>query len=287
MMPEMDGVEAAMRIRNLGRRCEKMPIVALTANAVSGMKEMFLRYGFNDYLSKPIDLSKLTAVLEKWIPKEKQFPLNSEDAAVAVNADESALVEISIEGLDVKKGLAAVRGKADSYLQVLSVFCSDGREKFAGIKKALEANDIRLYTTYVHALKSASANIGADELSEAARNLETAGKDGNRAYIDSYTPMLMSYFEWLLDIIESQLKAINDKTCSFIMPDTGALKAALVKLKEAVTTVNIGAIRSSAKEIHQLAGSANAEVEGILQNTLKGEYDKAAAQIDGMLKSLG
>jgi len=288
MMPEMDGVEAAMRIRNVGRRCEKMPIIALTANAVSGMKEMFLRYGFNDYLSKPIDTSKLEAVLEKWVPKEKQFPLNAEGAVTAADAGGGPSVEISIDGIDVKKGMAAVRGSAESYLRVLSVFCSDGRDKLAGIKKALEANDIRLYTTYVHALKSASANIGAGELSEAARNLEIAGKDGNRAYIDRYNSMLTSYLEWLLDVLESQLTAINDKTHGEVF-DTGALKAALVSMKDALAAVNIGAIRSSAKELQQFAGGAGAgaEVESILQNTLGGEYDKAIAQIDGMLQSFG
>jgi len=73
MMPGMDGVETTAAIRNLkGERFQKLPIVALTANAISGMEEMFLKNGFDDYLSKPIDLQRLNAVLKKWIPAEKQ-----------------------------------------------------------------------------------------------------------------------------------------------------------------------------------------------------------------------
>ena len=77
MMPGMDGIEATAIIRGLeDERFQKLPIVALTANAISGMKEMYLKNGFNDYLSKPIDVQKLNALLEKWIPKEKQQKLD-------------------------------------------------------------------------------------------------------------------------------------------------------------------------------------------------------------------
>ena len=73
MMPGMDGIEATTTIRNLeSERFKKLPIVALTANAIAGMEEMFLKNGFNDYLSKPIDLRRLNAVLKRWIPAEKR-----------------------------------------------------------------------------------------------------------------------------------------------------------------------------------------------------------------------
>ena len=78
----MDGVEAIQYIRALGGGdpyYNELPIVALTANAVSGMKEMFLGSGFNDFMSKPIDTVKLNSVLEKWIPIEKKtYPGNKE-----------------------------------------------------------------------------------------------------------------------------------------------------------------------------------------------------------------
>jgi signal transduction histidine kinase/CheY-like chemotaxis protein len=81
MMPEMDGIEATKLIREMSSEnphYAELPIIALTANAVSGTKEMFLSNGFNDFLSKPIDVIKLNAILGKWIPKEKLEKLNGE-----------------------------------------------------------------------------------------------------------------------------------------------------------------------------------------------------------------
>ena len=77
MMPEMDGIETTKRIREWENKQpdtdKQLPIIALTANAVSGMREMFLLHGFNDFISKPIEISKLDRILEKWIPKDKQL----------------------------------------------------------------------------------------------------------------------------------------------------------------------------------------------------------------------
>ncbi|MCL2219976.1 MAG: ATP-binding protein [Chitinispirillia bacterium] len=287
MMPEMDGIEAAMRIRNLGRRYEKLPIIAVTANAVTGAREMFMQNGFNGYLSKPIDMQKLNAVLEKWVPKEKQVKLSDEEAA-AFESGSGEPVNIMIEGIDVKKGMATVRGRAENYLRVLTVFSKDGHEKAAEIKKALADNNLRLYINYVHAIKSAAANIGAMDLSETAKNMETAAKDGNRPYIEMYNPVLMAHLEAVLHGIERQLWEINGGA-RHTEVDIIALKTGLARLRQAITTVNIGAIRPSAKDLQQYAGYAavGAAVEGVLQCTLRGEYDKAVELIDALIASLG
>jgi CheY-like chemotaxis protein len=74
MMPKMDGIETTQAIRKLGQKYEQIPIVALTANAVSGMREMFIASGFNDFISKPIRMQELNKVLVKWMPPEKILP---------------------------------------------------------------------------------------------------------------------------------------------------------------------------------------------------------------------
>jgi CheY-like chemotaxis protein len=71
MMPEMDGIEATARIRAMGGKYEFLPIVALTANAVQGVREMFLANGFNDFLSKPVNTGELVRILENWLPPHK------------------------------------------------------------------------------------------------------------------------------------------------------------------------------------------------------------------------
>jgi signal transduction histidine kinase/CheY-like chemotaxis protein len=74
MMPGIDGIEAAAQIRALEEEYfQSVPIIALTANAITGMREMFLSKGFNDYLSKPIEISRLNELMEKWIPSHKRL----------------------------------------------------------------------------------------------------------------------------------------------------------------------------------------------------------------------
>ena len=293
MMPEMDGIEAAMRIRNLGRRYTKLPIIALTANAVSGMKQMFKRNGFNDYLSKPIDTAKLNAVLERWIPKEKQVRQLDETvfARSATAVDNPVVTEIAIGGVDAAKGLSTVRGNAENYFRVLSVFYKDGQDKIAEINKSLSVGDIRLYTTYVHALKSAAANIGATQLSEIALALETAGKEGNRAYINEYTPRLIYDLKLLLFNLGNFLKANADKfQGGAAAVDVDAMKRTLNKLKEAISTVSIGEIRAAMKELQPYASSNNpvaTQVDTILQCALGGRYDEAVGLIEAVLGILG
>jgi signal transduction histidine kinase/CheY-like chemotaxis protein/HPt (histidine-containing phosphotransfer) domain-containing protein len=223
MMPGMDGIEATAQIRALGRRYAELPIIALTANAVSGMKEMFENNGFNGYISKPIEISKLSAVLEKWIPKEKQIAQTKEEVAAAENkqaghiesgtaknvatAASKTPPEIRIEGVDTAKGLEAMQGNVQIYKRIVGVFHKTGREKINEINDALTASDLRLYTTYVHGLKSALASIGATELSAAALALEMAGREGNRAYIDEHTPQFISGLESLLAAVGEFLGA--------------------------------------------------------------------------------
>jgi CheY-like chemotaxis protein len=82
MMPEMDGIEAVAHIRKwetgqqkentTGTANSAVPIIAFTANAVSGMKELFLEKGFNDFISKPVEVAKLDEIIARWVPKNKQ-----------------------------------------------------------------------------------------------------------------------------------------------------------------------------------------------------------------------
>jgi signal transduction histidine kinase/FixJ family two-component response regulator len=115
MMPEMDGLEATKRIRELGEeRFGKLPIIALTANAMSHMREMFLANGFNDFLAKPLEISKLNAIMERWIPPEKR----EKNAESGENSKRGADVPLQLDGVDVE---SAVRryGSEGIYLDVL------------------------------------------------------------------------------------------------------------------------------------------------------------------------
>ncbi|MCL2218855.1 MAG: ATP-binding protein [Chitinispirillia bacterium] len=284
MMPEMDGIEATMRIRKLGgERFEKLPIIALTANAVSGVKEMFLKYGFNDFLSKPVDTIKLNMALEQWIPAEKKIRTLDIDS---LGGNENA-VNINIPGIDAQKGVTMSGGTVKSYQQTLAVFSKDGFNKIGQLKTALAGNDLPLYTTYVHALKSAAANVGALHISEAARVLEKAGNDKNRDFINANNKKMLNDLELLLDAINKYLADNTEEQSGEV--DLAAVKSNLVKLKMAADGMDIAAINNSVKHLNKFVNAPDigADIDNILQNTLIGEYDEAVALIDKLLESMG
>jgi CheY-like chemotaxis protein/HPt (histidine-containing phosphotransfer) domain-containing protein len=185
MMPGMDGIEAAALIRawEADQPSQPVPIIALTANAVLGMKEMFLSRGFNDFLSKPIDVSKLDEALARWIPRSKQKKSDISTPLKPPREDAGTVKDLKLPGVDVERGIAMTGGTLAGYWQVLSMFRKDAEERLALLRQAPAEHDLPVFVTQVHALKSALASLGAGELSEKAARLEAAGKAGDLAGI--------------------------------------------------------------------------------------------------------
>jgi len=288
MMPEMDGIEATKRIRELETAyCKNLPIVALTANAVAGTKEMFLSNGFNDFLSKPIDTIKLNSILEKHIPKEKREKVTETERGRLSVCESNSNANFEIEGIDIKRGIATVGGTLELYIQILATFYRDGVTKIEEIKKCLETDNYPLYTTYVHALKSASANIGALDLSEIAKSLETAGRKEDLAFIKLHNAQFLMALEVILSNINTALSA-NKKEWQKEPLDFGTLKNELSKLREAIDIFDSDAIdeaMSSLQTFTQVA-DVGASIENILQKTLIGKYEEAISMIDTLMENI-
>ena len=198
-MPEIDGIETTRRIRKMGGGdpyYKNVPIVALTANAVSGTRETLLESGFDDFLTKPVDTASLNAVFEKWIPAEKQ------KAFTHKKDKESDVSNMEIEGLNVSKGILMAGGTAELYTEVLSAFISDSSERIKEIKKCLEIGNIPLYAIHIHGLKGACAIIGADGLSKTALTLEVAGNENDLKYIETHTPGFIEKLEELINNVK-------------------------------------------------------------------------------------
>jgi len=288
MMPEMDGIEATKLIREMGKENSHyadLPVIALTANAISGTKEMFLSNGFNDFLSKPIDTIKLNAILAKWLPKEKQEKLSANTKPPEPSDNDFDLEKIEIEGLDVKQGIVMTGGTFENYTQTLAAFHRDGFKKISEIKKCLETNDFHLYTTYVHALKSACASLGASTLSGQAKALEAAGKQGDSKFIDSNNPQFLMSLKILLNHIGAVLNNLK-KEEAFV--DFEVLESTLCNLKNAFEIFDFGAIDEISGHLQKFARASEIgeAVENILQNTVTGKYEEATEMIEDLLRRI-
>jgi signal transduction histidine kinase/DNA-binding NarL/FixJ family response regulator len=284
MMPEMDGVEATRAIRALGDEFVRLPIVALTANAVSGMRQMFLEQGFNDFLSKPIDMNKLDAVLERWITADKRLP----PAAAEKNVPEFLKGDMEnvfsgIAGIDATLGLARVGGVPSRYLKLLETFCRDVQAALFLTQMPEDEPSLRAFITQVHALKSGLANIGATELSQAAAVLEQAGREDDLPGIHALLP---SFQEEL-----ASLKARIGVILALAFPEGGEeplnpefvpeLEEILERLRGSLEARDFMGIDASLERLQALplSGKMRAAASEAADFILLMEFEKASAKL--------
>ena len=285
MMPEMDGIEAVKIIRNLdlGKENGKyagLPIVALTANAIVGAKEMFLQNGFNDFLSKPIETAKLNDILAKWIPQEK----HEQSLPVTADIADETIIDINIEGVDVKKGMAFSGGSLKDYIETLEIFRKDGTLKIEELENCLESGNISLYTTYIHALKSACANIGADILSGEAKALESAGMKLDLPFIIKHNKGFAESLNKTLEDIGAVILANTEKPDIETL-DIYFMKDKLAKLIAALKSFDLDMIDETYEALQaftQLPDVGDA-LKDILQNIFLSKYKQAIVQIEEFL----
>lgn len=217
MMPIMDGVETVQKIRKLDvPYSRQVPIVALTANAISGVKEMFIEAGMNDFLAKPIDLQLLEEILERWLPGgRKEVAKETEGDSVVVSLQDGTY-EVpheapkqstsTIPGMDYEAALAYFGGNQDILVGVLEVFCQESHERIKELERVLHQKDYDTYIIEAHGLKSAAKSIMADELSEHAKEHEFAGKDGRFEWIDEHGEELIEEYRTFLENLEKHMR---------------------------------------------------------------------------------
>jgi HPt (histidine-containing phosphotransfer) domain-containing protein len=191
----MDGMEATQEIRKLGEKYEKLPIIALTANAVSGMREMFLANGFNGFISKPIAVQELDKILREWLSLEKFIHKSeAETAGAAGNADDAFdnfIVELSkIEEINTEIGLSRFPGMKEIYRITAEMFYKKLLSECDNMTGFLAAEDLESFAISIHAMKSSLATVGAMRLSEIASELETSSKNRDINFCQETFPQL-------------------------------------------------------------------------------------------------
>ena len=211
MMPFMDGVEATGQIRAIGSDyARRVPIIALTANAIKGVEQQFLAAGMNDYLPKPIRVEQLQMLLEKWLPREKLFPpgttmeeVERREAAVRwwdLSREEQLA---RLDGIDTASGIRNCAGSVDAYYQLLQTYASSNLLHL--LQGFFEKEDLANYTVIAHSIKGASQSIGALDVAEKAYALERAGKRNDINYIWDHHDELAEEYGDILEMLKRYL----------------------------------------------------------------------------------
>ncbi|MCL2209286.1 MAG: ATP-binding protein [Treponema sp.] len=291
MMPEMDGIETTKRIRDFGY---KEPIVALTANAVAGQAEIFLKNGFDDFISKPIDIRQLNTILNKFVrdkqPEEviKNARLQSNAALKPETSSEtdpvkSRLLNERIEGLDIAKGLNKFSDDVNFYIRVLRAYTSSIHSVFDIINNVSEENLVN-YKINVHGIKGTSFDICAAKMGEAAKQLEAAAASGNIEFIRENNPPFIEKITEFVSNIEkmlASLDALNQKPKKD-KPDDGMLR----KLLAACKSYGMDDADAAMDEIEKYQYTADdGLVNWLRENIDIVNFDEAAERIKGLLET--
>ena len=241
-MPEMDGIETLTALQKEADNPNlHTPVISLTANAISGAREMYIQAGFIDYLSKPIMSDKLETLMIRHLPKEKvhldNVPCDSPEPPDEPLPDWLK----QAPGIDCREGLNSC-GSAEMYLDALESFADAAPDNKRLIEEFFNAGAIPDYTIKVHALKSSARIIGAKELSELAKSLEKAGDDGDLETINRDTLRLLEMYEEVCSGLTGLQKEPEDD--SDLPPiDPEQLREAFSSMKELAMVFDYDSIK--------------------------------------------
>ena len=278
MMPKMDGIEAVGIIRNMGYN---RTIIALTANAVSGQAEKFRENGFDDFISKPIDIRQLNSILNKFI-RDKQLPEVIEAARKKRNDMDEEVHKMvqknEIAGLDIAKGLKRFNSDEVSYMKVLHSYADSVRSMLDEIEDVKEDNLVD-YRIIVHGIKGTSYTIFADQIGKTAEGLEKAAKAGDFSYIEMHNQLFIEStrkFIAELDVFLSTMNSENVKPKKD-KPDDEVLS----KLLAACRSYDMDGVDAAIAEIGKYQyESDNGLVEWLLENVETLSFEEIARKLD-------
>ncbi len=194
MMPEMDGIETCRKIRSLGGKFENIKIIALTANAVSGARETMLEAGMDDFLSKPIDKMLLNGILIKHLPNSKIDEIQEiEENFIGELSDILKKVKL-IKGIDLEYALSLMGNNQKIYENALAFFLKQYENTRKKLVQHLESLDSKAFAVEIHGAKGYLRTLGAIKLSDEAKNMEMAAKQGDIGFcLEHFDSFLRGY----------------------------------------------------------------------------------------------
>jgi signal transduction histidine kinase/CheY-like chemotaxis protein len=279
MMPELNGIETIRILHQMeGTYFQQVPVIALTANAVSGVKEMFLAEGFQDYIAKPIDISKLESTLMNYLPNHKinLVKLHQDEVQQKVTR------EVDIPGIDAKIGIKNCNGNVEHFLKVLEITVLEGKEKCELLKNCYGKQDYENYIIQAHGVKGAMLSIGANELGEMARIHEDAGKEENYKLIDlTIFEFLKKYYE-LIEAIEEFLSKQQGKSFAKTKLNDNEYQQELKNIKKYLEEFDSFSAEERIDELllTELSVVEREKLNEIKSETSKLEYESALNLLD-------
>ncbi len=227
MMPQMDGYETMQKLRKVSDyyKAGRVKIVALTANAIKGVREEILSAGFDNYLKKPIEFDKLEQFLIETIDNEKVFFEQSEDEQTEI---------LYINGIDTIKGISQCGGSFDEYIKVLQLVVENCNSYISSIENNFDV-DLKKYVIDVHAVKGMCYNIGADQCGDLAKKIEFAGKETNIDFIRENNDILIDSLRKMVSSIKESLNKISSENALDKSNDEeNSIDEMILKIKNAV-----------------------------------------------------
>ena len=252
MMPDIDGIEAVKLIREIGGDyASNIPIIVLTANAITGNEEMFLQLGFNDFLSKPIDILRLDSVVHRWVrdKRREQEETPAAEAAPREIAFAQPLVSWQVQGINIHKALEQFSNMEDALLGAFRSYNAHIHTLLDNLRIfPHQGQDERLqqYIVAAHSIKGASYGVCADEIGQQAGELERAGRANDFDFIAAHTGELINAAEKTAADLALCLEKEQAKPRK-AEPDT----ALLAKLREACADYKMDEVDRIMGELEQ------------------------------------
>lgn len=276
MMPVMDGIEATIMIRNMeGDYYQNLPILALTANGVVGMKDTFLKAGMNDWLLKPYEMKQIFEKLRKWLPSNLIV-----ESTEQISTEEQSVAFPVIEGIDLQTALTYA-GDETMLRSLMNDFASLIDFKKKQVMEYLEEDKLREYTIEVHALKSSARLIGAMELSGEFLKLEEYGNAEDRESIRRETPRVLE----LYTSFKEKLAVVKEEETEQFEVDQDEVVFILEKLRSAIEEFDVDKADRCMERLKQyvLSSECKQKIEELDVFVLNLDVENALACIDDLI----
>lgn len=300
MMPEMDGVETLKKLQKIYDDAGRIPsVIAFTANAVSGAREMFLKEGFDEFISKPIERLELERILRKVLPKssfmyEEEYESTPSGETEQKHSVEDILQRLHGAGIDTDSGIQYCGGDREFYVELLTKFEKDAEKKKTEISNFFQKEDWRNYQILVHALKSTAKMVGAVSLSENAKAAEMAAKNQDAEYIREHHDPLLSQYDQVAHGIRDILELAEDGPLQVVSEEKAEISRdemilRLAQLKEGLDTFEADKAEHLMKDLDTMiyGGKPVEELLSEVRQDLEDfEFTSASEKVDALINQV-